>query len=548
LYLSTSGLNTALPVTVDFSGPSNYSTSQAPIRVASDGTVVVGVPLYFDPVSNQTAPATMSVSLAQNGQTTASVTIQVQDLPSVSSYGVNPGDISRAYLNLESMVIARRINEFQAAQDSPKNTVDTTAAQSQLSSLLTAQIASRSDVERVATDSTLTISAGTLPNGTALQFDASSLDMMDRIYGLYLQESSQTIVGAASVSGTSLTTNMARLLHRLRHQARLRARRGRFGQSIGLPRKQIARRGEGGSLDTTLKIIGTAGNITALTQAYADGAAKDATMIDKVLAVSSGIGAAFNEVAVFAPALTKPAAALGALNASLGLLDNFGKEIGAFGYLLVNCTNSSLGADDEACTEAANDIEENRGQAIVNTISAEENLLTLVLPTQIVTTLNTTSVALQGASFVTSLASCYVDSQCANLVSSVSSSVVNEVSSLTGTVDQFGQAVGNAIIQNTLGAAGALPEIEFYSGDSFDALADPNGGYDLLLPLNDPNFDYKNTGIEAIDPETQTVLGSATVDLSGILGSGMIQVPTLTGVCIDTDSGDPDGDDPDCDN
>jgi hypothetical protein len=78
-------------------------------------------------------------------------------------------------------------------------------------------------------------------------------------------------------------------------------------------------------------------------------------------------------------------------------------------------------------------------------------------------------------------------------------------------------------------------------------LADPNGDYDIFIPLQAPSTDYSNQTMTIFDPETGNTLGSALVDLSTLTTSAPGQLPTIQGTCSDDDAGSPDGDDPDCD-
>ncbi len=188
LQISTTGLNTNSPVVVRFSNSAGFSASEQPIRIVPGGTVVAAVPLYIDPGTNQITQAAVSLVLSQGAISSAPVTITIQELPTVASYGTQLGEISRAFLNFEAMTVARRMNEFQAFQLHPGNTVDTSAAQTTLQNLMLATIKSRNDVDRIFTDNSVTISAGALPDGTPIQFDQTSVDMMDRILGLYLTE------------------------------------------------------------------------------------------------------------------------------------------------------------------------------------------------------------------------------------------------------------------------------------------------------------------------------------------------------------------------
>jgi uncharacterized protein (TIGR03437 family) len=188
LTIGTSGLDPNAPVQVQFLGSSNYSVTESPVSVGSDGTMVVGVPLYVDPNSGQTADAIVSVVVTQGGQSTAPASLEIQDLPPVSAYGVDPGEISRAVLVFNAILAAQRLNQLQAFQMLPGNTVDTSRAQTAMKTRLDATIAMRSDIDRVAADSSLVISEGTRADGTAIQFDRTSLDLMDRVHALFLSQ------------------------------------------------------------------------------------------------------------------------------------------------------------------------------------------------------------------------------------------------------------------------------------------------------------------------------------------------------------------------
>ncbi|HYL38333.1 MAG TPA: hypothetical protein VEV17_20615 [Bryobacteraceae bacterium] len=547
IYISTSGLIPNSPVLVHFADNSGYSATEKAIRVASDGTVVAGVPLYVNPSSGATGSAAVTVIVYQNGSSSPPQTLAIQDLPSVSSYGVNPGDLSRAFTNYSAMVTARRINEFQAVQAWPGNTVDTSAAQSTLQQLLLAQIASRSDVDRVAADPTLRISGGTTPNGAAVQFDRNSLDMMDRIYGLYLSESGSSFTAPST---PALSGGSARVLRPFRRaNPALSPFPSRFGLLSTRVRGDSTQPLASGPIQNVLTIIGSAANLTTGLQSRADYTAKDATTLDKTLAVSNGIGAVLGQASTVFPTSTllgRINAAVGAFNATAGLLVNFGNEIGAAAYLMVNCNGA--GANDEVCNDAANDIETNRKQAIVNTLAAEENLIGLAVPASILEAYNGAgNVALQSATLATNIAGCVEDPNCANYVANATAKVTNELSAGFNSAAQFGVAAGSAILTTSLGLASPLPGLEFFSGDSFNTLADPNGQYDMLLPLHDPYFNYSNATVEILDPESNFLAGSMTVDLSSLTTAGTVQIPTIQGTCSDDDAGNPDSDDPDCD-
>src|SRR5215469_3636142 len=105
--------------------------------MSSDGsTLIAAVPLYISTSTQQIGPGTVSMTLSQGSVTSNSVSINIQDLPSVSSYGVQPGQITHAFLVMEATLVSRRLNEFQAFQVANGNTVNTASAQADLSSLL----------------------------------------------------------------------------------------------------------------------------------------------------------------------------------------------------------------------------------------------------------------------------------------------------------------------------------------------------------------------------------------------------------------------------
>src|ERR1017187_3789384 len=128
----------------------------------------------------QTMAAPVSLVLVQNGVSTPPVTINILDLPRLTDYGVQLGNISHSFLNYAAVSLAHRINELQACVGLPGNTVDASQSLTNLSSLMLSTIQARVDIDNVLTNNGLIIPAGTLPDGTPLQFDQSSLDMMER--------------------------------------------------------------------------------------------------------------------------------------------------------------------------------------------------------------------------------------------------------------------------------------------------------------------------------------------------------------------------------
>src|SRR5215472_14182311 len=198
--ISTVGLDVNSPVVITFSDGSGFSLTEQAIHVASDGTVVAAVPLYLNPSNGQIGPGTVNFVLTQGALSSPPGALDIQDLPPVSTYGTQPGDISRAVLNFDAMLLAQRINQLQAFQSLPGNTINTLPAQATLNTVLNAVITARQDIDQVSLDNSAVIGGGNLPDGTPVQFDQASLDLMDRISAVILGETIGTLSLPASPS------------------------------------------------------------------------------------------------------------------------------------------------------------------------------------------------------------------------------------------------------------------------------------------------------------------------------------------------------------
>jgi hypothetical protein len=127
--------------------------------------------------------------------------------------------------------------------------------------------------------------------------------------------------------------------------------------------------------------------------------------------------------------------------------------------------------------------------------------------------------------------------------------VGEEVPQFSSPNQGFANIDGIASISNTLGIAASQSSVELCCMDTsgIQGIADPSGDYELFVPLEVPNTSYNNLTLNAFDFITGNTLSSEIVDLSGLDTSQPVQVPTMIGTCDDTDAGNPDGDDPDCD-
>src|SRR5205814_756702 len=174
-----------------------FSVTEQAIRVGTDGTVVVAVPLYIDPSSTGITSGIVSVILTQGNRSSQPISLSIQNLPTLDTYGTQLGEISHAFLVMETTLLGRRLSHLQAAQ-LVVGAVDTSAAQATVTSLLKGAILARNDVDRVMLDNSTTIINGVLPSGTSIKFDRNSQDMMDRVLAVYLTHLSEIISSSST--------------------------------------------------------------------------------------------------------------------------------------------------------------------------------------------------------------------------------------------------------------------------------------------------------------------------------------------------------------
>jgi hypothetical protein len=537
IQVTTTGLNASAPLTIQFSDSTGYSASETPIRIASDGsTVIVAVPLYISIATQQIGPGTVSLTLSQGNMTTNAVMVNIQDLPPVSSYGVQPGQITHAFLQMEATLVGRRLNEFQAFQVANGNTVDTSSAQSDLSSVLTSTIEARSDVDRVTLNNTVAIPAGTLPDGNSIQFDETTLDLMDRIHGIFLTGPFGAIVNQLSTAGV---VKKRRMVH-------VRSRTGRFAVRVSI--SGIASSAHFSSLNNgrnshrrsgvpplnwagILQAMEGVNNITDLTEATQKGVNAQG-IADAVSAIGTGAGAV-NSILVD--------------NFKFGVVATFVSTLNVsahcWGDVLYWAYAEATG--DQAL--AASAVQDMQSIPLSEELRAIQNLA--LAPFE----------ALQGAStvlnFVENMAS--YASQDSNGNSEAGNDLQTDLMILTsdGTVasspsNGLAEIQGVVDLTSNLGIEQPQSSIDLSpgpGGETIASMADPNGNYDLLVPLGVSGFDYSSAQLDLVDPISDNALGSELIDLTGATTTAALQVPTMDGTCNDTDINDPDGDDPDCD-
>jgi hypothetical protein len=540
IQISTAGLNTTAAVQIQFSNGSGFAATQNPIRVASDGTVVAAVPLYVDTGTGQIGPGTVSVVLTQGSQSTAPMPLNIQDLPPVSAYGTQLGDITRAVLNLEAMLVGRRLNELQAFQAFPGHTVDTSLAQSTLQTLLNAVIKARSDVDQVSLDNTAVISNGTLPDGTSVQFDKTSLDIMDRVNAVFLSQTLGPMILTGSASAqVPASVSVARLLQRSHRHAqprlfaplrewqpfRFQAFSARRIYSTVTPHAETSF--NIGSLLPTMQTLGAISTISSGSTA----AAAAQSIGDEIAALVGGtasLGSVLQALPTKSANLTL--GAVGAIISDIHLAGNGWGMLTAYAYAVAT-HNQAL---QNVVVEEANAVDRREVYfALADLTLAFPSLAAIDALQPVSTVLNFIETGYN------------VDKALQNVDST---GLAIENSYQVPPVDTQGIAFvnGNVNVPTNQGIGAPLSGIELSSnGITFDTMADLNGSYQLFVPLQASPFNYASADVTIVDPISQSILGSALVDLSNLITSAPLQIPTIQGTpCSNIDF---DGDDPDCD-
>jgi uncharacterized protein (TIGR03437 family) len=551
LQIGTNGINVNAPVSVQFSNGSGYSVTEPAVRVAPDGTVVAGVPFYVDPTSRQITTATVSVAIMQGASSTAGVPFTIQDLPPVSAYGTTPGQITHAMLVFEAILIGQRLNQLQSFQLLSGNSVDTTQAQNTLNTLLNAVIQARSDVDNVTLNNSLVISNGALADGTPIQFDASSLDMMDRVNAQFLTQTLAAISTSASPQAFP-RSQAVRVVSSFK--------RSQLGSAVLMASGGLRTLLNRSEPSTTRRLHHARLSRHALLNRQASTSAD----LNNLLALMEDVNGAkelTDGAAQAADAQTWTDTVQAAATAGSGTLDllhdesNIAKDLGLVGAILsdvrvVGDTFGQLGAyiDGEATgNQALVDV------AVQAMRDSRSNLYTtgvdlaLALaggPSAAEALQNTSTVA----NFVKTIIELGDSSQ--TQVDDTSVSLVNEVPSLpAGEIQGFANVTGTVDVSNSGGITSAQSGVELSSnGIQVFTMADANGKYLFAVPVQIPGFDYTSGTIQIVDPISGTPLGSEIVNLSPLAPGTTIQAPPVTGTCIDDDANNPDSDDPDCDN
>lgn len=501
IQLATTGVNPASPVTLTYSDGAGFSATEPAARIQSDGTVIAGVPLYVASGTGEIGPGTVSLVLTQGNLSSAPTTIAIQDLPAVSTYGTQPGQISHSFLVFETMLHARRLNEFQAAQQLVGASVDTTGPQSTMTALIGGSIAARSDVDGVMSNSATVLSWGTLPSGRAVQFDSTQLDVMDRVLGVYLSEQ-------FALPGSSTARKQSQ------------------------PSPLIARMPDRPALSFT--------SVTSLLGCLA-----------------SNEAACFQEAQESVQSSPEPTdvatASLEGLQSTLSL-SGAGQEAGLAGLALgythlaaamdslthaISTTAECLGSlgcdpsDQQPILDQLNGAGAAIVGSVVETISQVPAILGFQLEEQ------TTGIIDNAAHSVVTVIQ--AGSSGETVAADTADVSLVGTSTLPLLTNNLGYETGNAQGSNSQGTVPTLGGLDLCCFGSsqlgIQGLTDPAGNYDLLVPLNVPGTDYAELSLAEYDPTTDAILATEAVDLSGLTSTAFMTLPPLTDTATLPDPG-----------
>jgi len=493
LQIGASGLSAANPVTLQFSSSSGFSATEQAVRVQSDGTVIAGVPLYVDPSTGQIGPGTVSLTLTQGTQSSAPISIAIQDLPPLSAYGTQPGQISHAFLIFEALLHARRLNEFQAAQQLVGASVNTLSAQTTMQDLLSASILARADVDNVMANNGSVISWGSLADGTHLQFDSTQLDVMDRIIAVYLTRQFLSS-GGAPPSSTSLLKNPLST-HEVRSHPELN-----FGSMANLITCL-------GSVSTACfmqvqEAVQSSPNATDTSTAWLSGS--EATLKLAGAEQAAGVAGLALGYAHFA----------GAMDSLTHAISDTAECLASLG-----CNSGDQEAIQNELTST--------GAEIVSSFTATISQVPVILGFELEA--QTVGIVDQGMESIVKIAKDGSSGQIAGAdstdVSLVSPSTLPQLSG------HLGYMTGTVQNKNSQGAASPQSGLDLCcfgaSQSGITGVADPGGSYDLLVPIGVAGTNYAALSLNADDPLTGASFGSEAVNLTGFNADNAAQLPPV---------------------
>lgn len=186
LQITATGLKVAEAFTVIYSFPVGDDQTVTPIRTA-EKTLVLHTPILIDTSTGQTTPGVVRIKVTQGSLTSNVLQLQVTDMPTVASMGLQTGDIASAVLGYQVMTLGQAANRLDAIAAFGAAGTDTTTARANLRAMMREAQAIRRNVDALQKGTKTSIILGTAADGTTqTRFDTYSLELMDRVLALHL--------------------------------------------------------------------------------------------------------------------------------------------------------------------------------------------------------------------------------------------------------------------------------------------------------------------------------------------------------------------------
>lgn len=187
MRITTTGFSSGTSVTVTFSDSTGYSVQMNGV-VNSDGTVLIGIPLYVNPTTRKITAGNVNVEVSQGSQGPHSepAAFTIDSLPDLT--GIPLGQISRKMLVASALLTQERISGLEYLELASSGVIDTSTERAAEENILKLTITAINNIDSIINDPTLVINCGTTQDGTPLTFTAESLAIMDSIMAIWLSE------------------------------------------------------------------------------------------------------------------------------------------------------------------------------------------------------------------------------------------------------------------------------------------------------------------------------------------------------------------------
>lgn len=174
----------------DYSVIATYSSGAvqilSPIRATESAGIVLPTPIIIDAITGKSSHGSITIKVAQGSVTSNEVTLGIVDIPSLETMGVKPGEISSALLTFHAISFGQTLNRLEVINSFSTNKVDTSLARADIKQLMLESARLRESIESYLTGKNPVLALGSTADGLEIQFDANSLDLLDRVIAVYL--------------------------------------------------------------------------------------------------------------------------------------------------------------------------------------------------------------------------------------------------------------------------------------------------------------------------------------------------------------------------